>query len=77
MLQRMFPDAQFVHLIRDGRDAVSSLTRMPWFDGDIHAAALTWREAVDTGRHLRERLGQAPSTSSATRTSSRSPRRRW
>lgn len=57
MLQRMFPDAQFVHLIRDDRDAVSSLTRMPWFDGDIHAAALTWREAVDTGRHLRERLG--------------------
>ncbi|WP_021593240.1 MULTISPECIES: sulfotransferase family protein [Actinomadura] len=57
MLQRMFPDAQFVHLLRDGRDAVSSLTRMPWFDGDIHAAALTWREAVDTGRHLRERLG--------------------
>jgi LPS sulfotransferase NodH len=57
MLQRMFPDAQFVHLVRDGRDAVSSLTRMPWFKGDIHAAALTWREAVDTGRHLQARLG--------------------
>ncbi|MBB6399982.1 LPS sulfotransferase NodH [Actinomadura coerulea] len=57
MLRRMFPDAQFVHLVRDGRDAVSSLTRMPWFDGDIHAAALTWREAVDTGARLRARLG--------------------
>jgi hypothetical protein len=57
MLQRMFPDAQFVHLVRDGRDAVSSLMRMPWFEGDLHAAALTWREAVDTGRRLAARLG--------------------
>jgi hypothetical protein len=57
MLRRMFPDAQFVHLVRDGRDAVSSLMRMPWFTGDIYAAALTWREAVDTGRTLAARLG--------------------
>ncbi|NDU77661.1 sulfotransferase [Actinomadura sp. DSM 109109] len=57
MLRRMFPDAQFVHLVRDGRDAVSSLMRMPWFDGDITAAALTWREAVDMGARLRTRLG--------------------
>ncbi|GAA2250855.1 sulfotransferase [Actinomadura luteofluorescens] len=57
MLRRMFPDAQFVHLVRDGRDAVSSLTRMPWFDGDIHAAALTWREAIDMGARLQTRLG--------------------
>ncbi|MFI0410100.1 sulfotransferase family protein [Actinomadura sp. 3N508] len=57
MLRRMFPDAQFVHLVRDGRDAVSSLMRMPWFDGDIYAAALTWREAVDMGKRLGPRLG--------------------
>ncbi|GAA4305736.1 sulfotransferase [Actinomadura luteofluorescens] len=57
MLRRMFPDAQFVHLVRDGRDAVSSLTRMPWFDGDIYAAALTWREAIDMGARLQTRLG--------------------
>ncbi|RKS72150.1 sulfotransferase family protein [Actinomadura pelletieri DSM 43383] len=57
MLRRLFPDAQFVHLVRDGRDAVSSLVRMPWFHGDIYAAALTWREAIDTGRALASRLG--------------------
>lgn len=57
MIQRMFPDAQFVHLVRDGRDAVSSLLRMPWFKGDIYAAALTWREAIDTGKRLAPRLG--------------------
>ncbi|MWA04255.1 sulfotransferase [Actinomadura sp. LD22] len=57
MLLRMFPDAQFVHLVRDGRDAVSSLVRMPWYEGDVHSAALTWREAVDTGSRLARRLG--------------------
>ncbi|WP_262403296.1 sulfotransferase family protein [Actinomadura sp. CNU-125] len=56
-LRRMFPDAQFVHLIRDGRDAVSSLNRMPWYDGDLFSAALTWRDAVDIGRRLGTRLG--------------------
>ncbi|MBO2459985.1 sulfotransferase family protein [Actinomadura violacea] len=57
MLLRLFPDAQFVHLVRDGRDAVSSLARMPWYGGDVHSAALTWREAVDTGSRLARRLG--------------------
>lgn len=57
ILQRMFPDAQFIHLVRDGRDAVSSLIKMPWYKGDIYAAALTWREAVDTGKRLATRLG--------------------
>lgn len=57
MLQRMFPDAQFIHLVRDGRDAVSSLKRMPWYHGDTFSAALTWREAVDTGKQLARRLG--------------------
>lgn len=46
----MFPDAQFVHLIRDRRDAVGSLRSMPWYGGDLYTAALTWREAIDTDR---------------------------
>ncbi|MFB4318675.1 sulfotransferase [Actinomadura sp. 21ATH] len=45
MLRRMFPDAQFVHLVRDGRDAIGSLKGMPWYKGDVVSAALTWREA--------------------------------
>lgn len=57
VLRRMFPDAQFVHLVRDGRDAVGSLKGMPWFTDDVLTAALTWREAVDCGRRLAARLG--------------------
>lgn len=56
-LRRMFPDAQFVHLIRDGRDAVSSLKAMPWYAGDIYTATLTWREAIDKGNRLARKLG--------------------
>ncbi|MBO2447929.1 sulfotransferase [Actinomadura barringtoniae] len=57
LLLRMFPDAQFVHLIRDGRDAVASLRSMPWYGGDLYTAALTWREAIDTGRRLARSFG--------------------
>jgi hypothetical protein len=51
---RLFPDAQLVHLVRDGRDAVSSLRRTPWFKGSAADAAAIWAEAVDKGaRHAR------------------------
>jgi hypothetical protein len=52
----MFPDAQIVHLIRDGRDCVASLQTMPWFTGDIYAAVCTWIEAIDSGRRAARHL---------------------
>lgn len=55
-LLRLFPDAQIVHLIRDGRDCVASLQSMPWFDRDIHAAICYWTEAIDSGRRAAGRL---------------------
>lgn len=50
VLLRLFPDAHIIHIIRDGRDCVSSLTRMPWWDGGAIAAIWTWRNAVNCGR---------------------------
>ncbi|MFI6320703.1 sulfotransferase family protein [Nonomuraea sp. NPDC050556] len=52
LLTRLFPDAQFVHLIRDGRDCVASLKEMPWYTLDSFHAASTWAEAIDAGRRL-------------------------
>lgn len=50
-LLRLFPDAQFIHLIRDGRAVASSLLRTPWFRGDLGQAIGTWRMAMaDTAR---------------------------
>jgi hypothetical protein len=57
VLLRMWPDAQFVHLIRDGRDCVASLKEMPWYKHDCYHAICTWREAIDHGRRYARRLG--------------------
>jgi hypothetical protein len=57
VLLRMFPDAQIVHLIRDGRDCVASLTEMPWFTLDTFHAVSTWAEAIDAGRRAAGALG--------------------
>ncbi|MFC6080688.1 sulfotransferase family protein [Sphaerisporangium aureirubrum] len=56
VLLRLFPDAQFVHLIRDGRDCVASLKEMPWYTLDVHHAIANWAESVDQGRRLARTL---------------------
>jgi hypothetical protein len=55
-LMRLFPDAQLVHLIRDGRDCVASLKTMPWFKQEIYAAISTWREAIGNCRRAARTL---------------------
>ncbi|GAA4894264.1 sulfotransferase family protein [Streptomonospora salina] len=56
-LHRMFPSAQFIHLIRDGRDCVGSLKQMPWYKQTSYHAISTWAEAIDYGRAAARRLG--------------------
>lgn len=55
-LASMFPDAQFVHLVRDGRAVVASLLRQDWTDArgrpvpwcvDAAAAARYWVDVLD------------------------------
>ncbi|WP_214109448.1 sulfotransferase family protein [Acrocarpospora catenulata] len=56
ILLRLFPDAQFVHLIRDGRDCVASLKEMPWYHLSSFHAMANWAEAIDFGRRTAARL---------------------
>ncbi|ADG87367.1 sulfotransferase family protein [Thermobispora bispora] len=56
MLLRMFPDAQFVHLIRDGRDCVASLKEMPWYRPDAIYAAANWAESIDFAKRYARKL---------------------
>jgi len=56
ILLRLFPDAQFIHLIRDGRDCVASLKEMPWYTADSFHAVANWAEAMDAGARLRRAL---------------------
>jgi len=52
----LFPDAQIIHIIRDGRDCVASLKRMPWWTFGYPASVYKWADAIDTGLRAREEL---------------------
>ena len=65
LLERLFSTAQYVHLIRDGRDAALSFLRMPdgtfsrtWAHPDTAAEfACLWRTEVSAARELGRQVG--------------------
>lgn len=50
----VYPDAQFIHMIRDGRDSASSNARG---DRNLVQSAFLWRTGVRTGRRAGSDLG--------------------
>ncbi|MEY3361133.1 MAG: hypothetical protein RL531_852 [Actinomycetota bacterium] len=59
LLSAAYPDARFVHLVRDGRDVVPSLRSMPYFPARFADAALFWRDRALSGREARTLVGAA------------------
>jgi hypothetical protein len=65
LLERLFPEAQYVHLVRDGRDAAVSFLRMPegtftrtWAHPESAGEfAALWRVEVEGARELGRRVG--------------------
>jgi len=65
LLERLFPDARYVHLIRDGRDTAVSFLSMPagivtrtWAHPKTPGAfACQWRAEVEDARKLGARVG--------------------
>tara|TARA_B100001059_G_scaffold5322_1_gene4476 strand:- start:801 stop:1715 length:915 start_codon:yes stop_codon:yes gene_type:complete len=54
-LATMFPDAKFVHIMRDPRDVIASQLRMPWINDCYLLRARSWRRLIQTaGRHRRD-----------------------
>lgn len=55
-LQQMFPDAQYIHLVRDGRACMASLMKVDWWDEGAIGAVTSWvlanRELDRLGRKL-------------------------
>jgi hypothetical protein len=45
-LCRMFPEARIVHMVRDGRDVASSVTRRRWGPNDIESALAMWADLL-------------------------------
>ncbi len=65
LLEELFPEAQYVHLVRDGRDAALSFLRMPegtftrtWAHPETPVEfACLWRTEVEAARDLGRRVG--------------------
>lgn len=57
LILKLFPDAQIINIVRDGRDCVASLREMPWHRVDIYRSVSAWARAYDEGRRAARRLG--------------------
>jgi Sulfotransferase family len=59
LLHAVFPEARFVHVIRDGRAVAASLVRMPWWQGHRGPDAWDWGPLGDDDRRAWEGSGRS------------------
>jgi hypothetical protein len=59
MLAEQFPEARFIHLVRDGRDVVLSLRDQPFAPSSFTGSSEYWSARVRRARQAGERLGPA------------------
>ncbi|MEY2567271.1 MAG: hypothetical protein QOE35_1800 [Actinomycetota bacterium] len=57
LLAGLFPEARFVHVIRDGRDVALSYLEAGFGPPTLEAGALEWRRYVEAGRRAGRALG--------------------
>ena len=53
LISELYPDAQFVHIIRDGRDVARSLAARSWGPDTLGEAAEEWRSSIVSAREQR------------------------
>lgn len=51
-----FPHAQFIHIVRDGRDVAVSWRNVKFGPEHAYPSAVRWSEVLEAGRLLKERL---------------------
>ena len=52
IINELFPDAKFIHIIRDGRDVANSVLKQKWGPKDIIQAAEWWQSHMVLGRRM-------------------------
>jgi len=58
LLAELFPDARFVHILRDGRDVALSTIDLKHFHRNAATVAFFWKRAVTAGRRSGRALSQ-------------------
>src|SRR5258708_43792 len=56
LIAAMFPEARFIHIIRDGRNVALSLLTTSWGPDSVAEAAMAWKTSVTMGRDAGRRL---------------------
>lgn len=57
LIERVLPEARFVHIIRDGRDVALSVVPRSWGPATVEAAAENWRKRIESARRQAPKLG--------------------
>ena len=57
LIADLFPDARFIHLVRDGRNVALSYANVPFGPKTVGRAAALWRRRVIAGREKGSALG--------------------
>jgi Sulfotransferase family len=57
LVAALFPEARFVHILRDGRDVALSYLDVSFGPDTLERAALHWKRFVERGRQAGSRLG--------------------
>jgi len=55
-IKKVFPDARYLHLVRDGRDVIASLIKKDGQDY-FHEAIYRWKESIKRSRKLQHEVG--------------------
>lgn len=50
VLDALYPEAQYIHIIRDGRDMTLSLQKLSFGPKNVIQAALYWKQGIQLGR---------------------------
>jgi Sulfotransferase family len=56
LVQKVFPEARFVHIIRDGRDVALSVVPRSWGPSTVEEAADNWRRRIEVARRQQPHL---------------------
>lgn len=56
VLLKLFPDAKFIHVVRDGRDVALSAFQQPFGENNVVMAAKDWRDTMERVNHCASEL---------------------